>query len=175
MPQSEEVGNRHVLKVSFDEVRALVAALPRAQQLALAEEFGVSSEPAPKPDISHIPLWGGKDKDGPAIAWLEAHYGAYLATFSAPENRIYRQDVENHDAKLARGIGREAYAQGKKPREFLPIKANETTDRAKRWGLDKDGKPLSSEAEETLRIAASLRNRKYQQRKNCEDPSASAA
>lgn len=173
--------DKQKLKPDFDIAREAVAKLPREQQLALVEEFAPKTQKPEqaqaqeKPDISHIPLWGGKIKDGSALEWLETHYGQYLTTCGAPQNLLYRQDINAHDPSLLVGITTELRTtkdpsyKGKKQRDFVPIKTNEVDDRAKRQGFDEKGRPVTGPAKEVARTSGTLQSRKHRQ-KHAEAP-----
>ena len=145
--------------------------LDKRLDAALSVQFDEKAQEPEKPDISHIPLYGGVIKDGPGIKWLERYYGNYLTTFGAPVNLLYRQDIQDHDKKLVKRIDREAPALGKGPRAFLPAKPDETNDKAKRHGIDKQGHAVEEQTEEAIRTARTLQIRKHRE-KRTEAPAA---
>ncbi|MEE9398542.1 MAG: hypothetical protein V3V31_16205 [Methylococcales bacterium] len=109
-----------------------------------------------KPDISAVPLWRGKVKDGPAIDWLKTHYGQWLKCCGADKNYIYRQDILDHDPKLARGISREANILGKNGRKFIPTDSDELDNREEQQGI----------TEEVIRTVNAVQRRVYRKKES---------
>ena len=184
VPNQSDIVDAVAKPLGFNEegkaVEGVAAVVDRVQGTMTSRKYRNRNRLAPeglqapeKPDISHIPLWGGKVKDGPALEWLGKYYGDYLTTYRANENRLYRQDIQAHDRKLVKGVDREA---PKRTRAFLPAKADETDDKAKRFGFDQKGHSVTGPAKEVARTAGAMRVRDHRSRtKKGEDSAAPAA
>ena len=127
----------NLISLLKDEIKSLPKDKQDQARLSIDRLENIfKQESTVKPDISGIPPWGGKKKDGPAIEWLDHHYGDYLATFRAEENLIYRQDILAHDPKLVDGVQRESYKSSKKSRDYIPTRTDKVDTRGAELGID---------------------------------------
>jgi hypothetical protein len=146
VPRKEDVAKMEYVSSKVESIKEQFAAvLAQINQLETDSEktdvlvamktcldsFQKSSKPSilnfpekHKPDLSAVPLWGGKIKDGAAIEWLGKQYGMWLEHFGADRNFIFRQDILSHDRKLVKAIDQEAHKQQIKSREFLPTQSD---------------------------------------------------
>ncbi len=88
-----------------------------------------------EPDLSQIPLWGGKIKDGSAIEWLEKHYGQWLKRYGADQNYIHRQDIKNHDEKLVQAVSNYMCKENIRARDILPTRSDLVTSNAEKFNI----------------------------------------
>lgn len=124
MPENQRQHIRALLRLPDDErERALARAFQqKASPPELKPPLSPSLEP---PNISRIPRWQGRRVHGPALAYLEQHYGQWLTCFGAPEDRIYQDQIRAHDRSLVKGVDNELRekASGRKIRDYIPTRS----------------------------------------------------
>ncbi len=152
------------IKVEFLNVLAQIEALEtdveQQEALSAVQSYLVTFNAATnlaqlseeKPDLSQIPLWGGKIKDGSAIEWLDKHYGKWLKRCGADQNYIYRKDIVAHDAKLVKAVEMDAYMNKHKPRDYIPTRSDRVTDNVEKFNI-------TSEVERTVNTIKKRKHR----------------
>lgn len=148
----------------FDAVCAVIEQWPREQQLALIAKFQDKAETKPtkakndqppQPEISHIPIWQGKKKDGPSIEYLQHYYG----TFDELKARgLYREVIRDHDPRLVQRVSEDASRMGLKGREFIPTISDKVDKRAERLGITGADKAKTEDIGKTV---GTLKTRTY--------------
>ena len=135
------------IKVEFLNVLAQIEALEtdveQQEALSAVQSYLVTFNAATnlaqlseeKPDLSQIPLWGGKIKDGSAIEWLEKHYGQWLKRYGADQNYIHRQDIKNHDEKLVQAVSNYMCKENIRARDILPTRSDLVTSNAEKFNI----------------------------------------
>jgi hypothetical protein len=105
------------------------------------------AETGQPPDLSEIPQWKGRRKDGAALDFLQAHYGQWLSVFnSQQEDAVFQDQIRRHDPKLLHGLTNQLLweGQGRKIREFVKPRSARTD------------RELASITSESLKHAESL-------------------
>ena len=154
------------MTTDFDIARANIAEWPPEQQMALAtqlvEVFVTNAKQREKPDLSSTPLWRGKVKEGPALAYIEKHYGTHEQLL---EKGIYREDIKGHDPRLIHRASDEARNRHGKPlRDFVPNQSDEIDKIAIPLGFDKNGYAVSGMAIAFQKIEGAMANRRQRER-----------
>ena len=80
------------------------------------------------PDVSNIPLWRGRKKDGMPLDFIQTHYGPCLSAFGAEQDTIFQDQLRARDPKLLQGVSNQLYeeGQGRKLRDFVKPRAVRT-------------------------------------------------
>jgi hypothetical protein len=84
-----------------------------------------SEEVAQAPDLSKIPLWRGRRRDGMPLDFLKTHYGQWLSAFGAEENIVFQDQIRHHDQGLIEGIENQlrAEGEGRKVSDFVKTRS----------------------------------------------------
>jgi hypothetical protein len=72
-----------------------------------------SEEVAQAPDLSKIPLWRGRRRDGMPLDYLKTHYGQWLSAFGAEQNNVFQDQIRSHDPGLIKGIHNQFREEGR--------------------------------------------------------------
>jgi hypothetical protein len=131
-----------VLRLVFSVARDIINARPesgitsdefyiqRAQEVLKRKGVVFESQPKPKepltpPDLSEIPLWQGREKDGMPLEFIKEHYGQWLSAFGAEEDRVFQDQIRAHDPKLIKGVDNQFRYEKKKRklRDFVKTRS----------------------------------------------------
>jgi hypothetical protein len=97
----------------FEEaLRRKVKALPQKK----GEVFWYRPKPEEVeqlPDLSKIPLWQGRKRDGMPLDFLKTHYGQWLSAFGAERNSVFQDQIRAHDPGLIKGVHNHFRNEGK--------------------------------------------------------------
>lgn len=82
-------------------------------------------EAPPTPDLSAIPSWRGRKRDGMPLDFLKRHYGQWLAAFGAKEDSVFQDQIRAHDPGFLKGIDNQfrEEGQGRKVSDFVKTRS----------------------------------------------------
>lgn len=77
------------------------------------------------PDLSEIPQWQGRKKDGMPLDFIQSHYGQFLSAFGAEQDNIFQDQIRAHDPRLIKGANNQLQEEGKgrKLRELVKTRS----------------------------------------------------
>lgn len=113
------------------------------------------------PDLSEIPLYRGhrgrRRQGSPSevrpLDFLKIHYGQWLSSFGAEENKVYQDQIRAHDSKLIQGVKNQLREEGKgrKVSDFVKTRSAR---------LDRELENVSvADLKKTRRLASTLYSR----------------
>ena len=90
------------------------------------------------PDVSDIPLWRGRKKDGMPLDFIKAHYGHCLAAFGAAQDTLFQDQLRARDPKLLQGVSNQLQEEGhgRKLRDFVKPRAVRTERELESFDLE---------------------------------------
>jgi hypothetical protein len=140
------------LEEFYNEKAQLIA---KKKGVVFESQSKPKEQPLTPPDLSEIPLWQGRKKDGMPLDFIRTHYGQWLSAFGAEQDSVFQNQVRARDPGLIKGVHNQLREEGKSRKLHDFVKTRSAR-------MDRELESInSSDLRQAERLSAAFRRRQY--------------